>query len=126
LSNLIIYIELHKERSFNFENKILSHIKETHPNDTLLDLDNFSSPELFKYTLDACQEEDHLILIINSKEKNTPLGPVLSFVNKSIRSNKLKISSYLIGENQTAKKMLARTKSLKTITAIDFLKSDRL
>ena len=126
MNQLIIYIEVHKERPFNFENKVLSHIKKKYPDNTLLDLDNFSSPELFKHTLDACEHEHKIKLIIHSKESHTPLGPVLNFINKSLRINNILITSHLIGKNQIAEKMLTRTKTLKTHTIVDFLKLEEL
>ena len=111
MKQLIIYIEIHEKRPFNFENRVLMQIKKKYPDKLILDLDNFSSPDLFKHTEQACDHSKNISLIINSKEKDLPLGQVLNFINKSLRKKDLLIDSYLLGEHSIAKKMLQRTNS---------------
>ena len=121
MKQLIIYIEIHKNRPLSFENNLLITIKKKHPEQLILDLDNFSSPELFKHTLEACGNTEMILLIINSKETNLPMGQVLNFLNKILRRNNVLIDSYLLGEHSTAEKMLQKTKTLKTLSANDYM-----
>jgi hypothetical protein len=122
LNQLIIYIEIHKERTFSFQNNVLSHIKTIHPRNTLLDLDNFSSPELFKHIIEACKAQKKIILILNSKEKDNTLGQVLNLINKLFRLKTTNVDSYLLGENQTAEKLLKRTNTTHKHSTQSFMR----
>jgi hypothetical protein len=113
LNNLIIYIEAHKHQPMNFGNKIISHLRKHYKNNTLLDLDNFSAPDLFSHALTACKEEQKIKLIIKVEEQEITLGPILQFINKLIRITSLSIDAVLIGEHLTLKRMLSKMNSFE-------------
>ena len=121
MNNLIIYIEVYKERPFNFGNVVLTHLQKNKSTTPLLDLDNFSSPDLFNHSIDACKKHAHIKLIINQKEKPTSSILLINFINKLLRIKKIKIDSYLLGDSEVLEKMLRKTNKLTICDEDEFI-----
>ncbi len=121
MNNLIIYIEVYKERPFNFGNIVLASIQKNKGNATLLDLDNFSSTELFNHSLEACKNATNTSLVINQKEEDTSFGTVINFINKLIRIKKNEVTAYLLGENIHLAKMLSKMERFTNCSENEFL-----
>lgn len=122
LNKLIVYIEAHDATPMNFGNKTISYLQKHYKNNTLLDLDNFSSSDLFSHALKACQEETKVTLIIKTKSDTVTLGPILQFINKLIRIPSITIDSLLLSKHPTLERMLKKLHSFEVCTPEDLIK----
>lgn len=125
MNKLIIYIEVHENPPMNFGNNIIAYLREHNKNNTLLDLDNFSSQDLFSHTLNACLQENEITLIIHPKSQKTALGSVLNFINKLLRTPSVSVDAILLEEHQILQKMLCRMHSFYRMSEIEFLQSEK-
>lgn len=121
MNQLIIYIEVHKEHQFTFGNLILKQLKESYHDATILDLDNFSSKDLFECAYQAVKDSSSTSLIIKQEDKTATLGPLLPFINKLLREKELQIKAALISESEILKKMLSRMDSFNNYSEQQFL-----
>ncbi|MCP4520529.1 MAG: hypothetical protein GY827_02340 [Cytophagales bacterium] len=102
---LLLYIEILKEPSFNFQKPTLEFIKSNFSDLDTLDLDNHSENYLFDYALKAFQENDQGILFFDIQDSSAQLGKSILLLNKLIKK-KEQMLIFLKGNHSMLEKML--------------------
>ncbi len=102
---LLLYIEIIKEPTFNFQKPQLDTLKSTFSNLNTLDLDNHSENYLFDYALSAFQKENQGILCFHIKDAEAQLGKSILLLNKLIKK-KEQMLIFLTGNHTMLEKMI--------------------
>ncbi|GAL83901.1 hypothetical protein MYP_1129 [Sporocytophaga myxococcoides] len=114
--NTLIFFSISSGENFQYENTLLSSLKEQLTITTFFDFDNHSEGILFGYfsrILEENKKEDQNTMVIIEASESTTKG-VIPFCETLLKSKDY-VKAILIGEHAIVEKMLASLKSFNKV-----------